>query len=141
MSWNHICKDKSKGGLGVRGIEDFNMTLLSKWKWRLLIDKKAIWVDVLRARYGNFEHTILIGDFGDLRVLFQLGVCVSVCRGVVSFPSKEVLANRLLNLQITSNFVLEKGPISLSGMLLGVRLNLLNPYSQIYYAVVALNLK
>lgn len=54
VSWNQICKDKSKRGLGVRGIEDFNLELLNKWKWRLLIDKKDIWFDILRTRYRNF---------------------------------------------------------------------------------------
>lgn len=56
---NQVCKDKIIGGLGVRGIEDFNLALLNKWKWRLLTDKKTIWFDILRVIYGNFEHTIL----------------------------------------------------------------------------------
>lgn len=46
----------------MRGVEDFNVALLSKWKWRLLNDKKAIWFEILRARYGNLENSIMNDD-------------------------------------------------------------------------------
>ncbi|CAK8560316.1 unnamed protein product [Lathyrus sativus] len=60
MSWKQICKDKNIRGLGIRGIEGFNLAFLRKWKWRLLT-KKAIWYDVLTARCDNFEQLILDG--------------------------------------------------------------------------------
>jgi hypothetical protein len=51
---------KDKGGLGVKNLELFNLSLLSKWKWRLLSDEEASWTDLLRFRYGHFP-TLLLG--------------------------------------------------------------------------------
>jgi len=35
IKWKKLCKPKDEGGMGIRYIEKFNMTLLTKWKWRL----------------------------------------------------------------------------------------------------------
>jgi hypothetical protein len=54
VKWKVVCKEKAKGGLGVRDIEVVNLSLLTKWRWRLL-DRgdAAIWKEVLKAKYGN----------------------------------------------------------------------------------------
>lgn len=31
------------------------MTLLVKWRWRILKGKDSKWLDILRARYGNIR--------------------------------------------------------------------------------------
>jgi hypothetical protein len=36
VKWSVVCKDKNQGGLGVRDIKVVNLSLLSKWRWRLL---------------------------------------------------------------------------------------------------------
>lgn len=41
------------GGLGVRDIENFNIALLGKWRWRLLFEKGSLWVRVLASKYGR----------------------------------------------------------------------------------------
>lgn len=46
VSWDNICKSKKEGGLGVKDLEAFNVTLLSKWKWRCISNRKAIWRDL-----------------------------------------------------------------------------------------------
>lgn len=51
----------------MRGFEDFNVALLSKWKWRLLNDKKVIWFEILRARYGNLKNSIMTVDLCALK--------------------------------------------------------------------------
>jgi hypothetical protein len=60
VKWDQICLPKDKGGLGVKNLELFNLSLLSKWKWRLLSDEEASWTDLLRFRYGHFP-TLLLG--------------------------------------------------------------------------------
>lgn len=31
VNWDVVCRSKKRGGLGVKNVEKFNMTLLSKW--------------------------------------------------------------------------------------------------------------
>jgi hypothetical protein len=38
--------------LGVRRIREFNVALLGKWCWRLLVDREGLWFRVLSAQYG-----------------------------------------------------------------------------------------
>ncbi|XP_058774304.1 uncharacterized mitochondrial protein AtMg00310-like [Vicia villosa] len=62
VSWDTICKTREEGGLGVKNVEIMNVALLSKWKWRILTEKEAVWRDLLEARYGNVKVKVLIGD-------------------------------------------------------------------------------
>jgi len=48
-----IFQPKSKGGLGVRDAKVVNMSLLAKWKWRLLQDELPLWKVVLREKFGD----------------------------------------------------------------------------------------
>ncbi|GAU43105.1 hypothetical protein TSUD_373000 [Trifolium subterraneum] len=41
------------GGLGVRRLKEFNVALLGKWCWRMLVDREGLWFRVLTARYGG----------------------------------------------------------------------------------------
>jgi hypothetical protein len=36
VKWEEVCKPKNQGGLGVRDIRAINISLLTKWRWRLL---------------------------------------------------------------------------------------------------------
>jgi hypothetical protein len=41
------------GGLGVRDINSVNLSLLTKWRWRLLdMEDSGLWKEVLAAKYG-----------------------------------------------------------------------------------------
>ena len=53
MNWNFVCLTKEEGGLGVRRLREFNVALLGKWCWRMLVDKEGLWYRVLKARYGE----------------------------------------------------------------------------------------
>jgi hypothetical protein len=53
VSWKEVCKPRSQGGLGVRDIGKVNLSLLIKWRWRLLHHSHAFWKDILLARYGT----------------------------------------------------------------------------------------
>jgi len=39
--------------LGVRRVGAFNIALLGKWCWRMLVDREGLWYRVLKARYGE----------------------------------------------------------------------------------------
>jgi hypothetical protein len=53
VKWSVVCKDKKSGGLGVRDIRMVNLSLLSKWRWRLFQPEGSLWKDVLIAKYGR----------------------------------------------------------------------------------------
>jgi hypothetical protein len=53
VKWKEVCKPKSQGGLGVRDVGKVNLSLLIKWRWKLLQDEDAVWKKVLVARYGE----------------------------------------------------------------------------------------
>ncbi|KAL8513823.1 hypothetical protein ACS0TY_013077 [Phlomoides rotata] len=55
ISWENICKDKNKGGLGIRDLGQFNIALLSKWIWRLKIEPERLFAKVIMSRYGGLE--------------------------------------------------------------------------------------
>ena len=48
-----MCVDKRKGGLGVKSLGTFNGALLGKWVWRFAIERKVIWNQVIRRKYGE----------------------------------------------------------------------------------------
>jgi hypothetical protein len=39
VSWKDVFSPKEDGGLGVRDIKWFNMSFLTKWRWRLLTEE------------------------------------------------------------------------------------------------------
>jgi hypothetical protein len=54
VKWSVVCREKSKGGLGVRDVSWVNFSLLAKWRWRLLQPGRPLWKEILVARYGSF---------------------------------------------------------------------------------------
>lgn len=53
VKWETICLPKDKGGLGIKNLELFNIALLTKWRWRILVeDGNSLWKQVLVERYG-----------------------------------------------------------------------------------------
>ncbi|CAJ2662943.1 unnamed protein product [Trifolium pratense] len=52
VSWKSVCLRKEYGGLGVRQLREFNIALLGKWCWRMLVDREGLWFRVLVAMYG-----------------------------------------------------------------------------------------
>ncbi|XP_045802983.1 uncharacterized protein LOC123896664 [Trifolium pratense] len=51
IKWDIVCLPKKKGGLGVRDIRMVNISLLAKWRLRLLHDEQAVWKEVLKSKY------------------------------------------------------------------------------------------
>jgi hypothetical protein len=61
VKWSVVCKEKNNGGLGVRDVNLVNLSLLAKWRWRLLQPGRPLWKEVLVARYGS--HILLDADW------------------------------------------------------------------------------
>jgi hypothetical protein len=53
VKWDVVCKPKHCGGLGVRDIRAVNISLLAKWRWRLLLDDTSLWKAVIKGKYGD----------------------------------------------------------------------------------------
>ncbi|XP_058732849.1 uncharacterized protein LOC131604425 [Vicia villosa] len=51
LGWDKLAKAKAEGGLGFRGICDFNSSLLGKHYWRLLNQENSLVGKVLKGRY------------------------------------------------------------------------------------------
>ncbi|MCH80143.1 LINE-1 reverse transcriptase like [Trifolium medium] len=56
VGWLDVCRTKKEGGLGVKDLRIMNISLLAKWKWRLLSEGDSIWKNVLRDKYGGGEN-------------------------------------------------------------------------------------
>lgn len=50
VKWSRICRSKSKGGLGVKDLHKQNISLLTKWWWKLET-QQGLWQEVIRAKY------------------------------------------------------------------------------------------
>jgi len=53
VDWDSICLPKEEGGLGLRRLLQFNLSLLGKWCWRILNEQDGPWYRVFKARYGE----------------------------------------------------------------------------------------
>jgi hypothetical protein len=63
IKWNVVCLPKIKGGLGVRDVRVVNISLLAKWRWRLLFDDNVLWKELIKSKYG--ESVVGRVDLGD----------------------------------------------------------------------------
>jgi hypothetical protein len=62
LRWEIICKNKKKGGLGIKSIEKMNLSLLCKWWWRLN-NESELWQDLVKKYLknevvGNVSHRL-----------------------------------------------------------------------------------
>ena len=55
VKWQDLCKPKSQGGMGFKGLALFNDALLAKQTWRLLHDTDSLFYRCLRR---NFSQTL-----------------------------------------------------------------------------------
>jgi len=51
IAWDVVTKDKSQGGLGLRGMRPLNSAYLMKLGWRLQAEPSSLWARILRQKY------------------------------------------------------------------------------------------
>ncbi|KAF5775443.1 putative RNA-directed DNA polymerase [Helianthus annuus] len=49
VAWKTVTCPKNKGGLGLNNLRNINVSLLSKWGWRLKVERNKLWVKVVEA--------------------------------------------------------------------------------------------
>uniref|UniRef100_A0A803NJC2 RNase H type-1 domain-containing protein n=1 Tax=Cannabis sativa TaxID=3483 RepID=A0A803NJC2_CANSA len=92
MRWKKLCKHKSNGDLGFKDLRDYNIALLGKQAWRLLVNDNALISKVFKARYfatGSFLTSSLgnnptsVGrSIFETKQLMLAGVRKSIARGI-----------------------------------------------------------
>ena len=61
VHWNIINLPTEKGGLGLLSIRKKNKALLAKWIWRYHHEEKALWRNLIKAKYtptSNKNHPL-----------------------------------------------------------------------------------
>lgn len=53
IGWHKISLPKDLGGLGLMNLEIKNVTVLAKWRWKLIRDRKHLWNKVILGKYGK----------------------------------------------------------------------------------------
>ena len=47
---------KEEGGLEIKDITYFNISLMGKWKWKLFQSQGELWARVLESKYGRWRR-------------------------------------------------------------------------------------
>ena len=55
IRWETVCLPKEKGGLDIKDINNFNISLLGKWEWNLIQHKGELWATILESKYGGWR--------------------------------------------------------------------------------------
>ncbi|CAN1159680.1 Putative ribonuclease H protein At1g65750 [Linum perenne] len=51
LAWDHICRPKNQGGLGLRKARELNQAYLMKLGWEILNQPDKLWVRVMTSKY------------------------------------------------------------------------------------------
>jgi hypothetical protein len=90
VKWIKICKSKKKGGLGIKDLKKMNVSLVSKWWWKLEKDD-GLWQDIVKAKYLHNKSIFSVthkafdspvwSDLLKVRDLYLHGRSVKICNG------------------------------------------------------------
>ncbi|XP_058776524.1 uncharacterized protein LOC131650829 [Vicia villosa] len=72
VRWKDLSLHIEKGGLRVKDIALFNISLLNKWRWRILQGRSSLWLDVLKARASSSFSSIWWRDLVKISSSFHV---------------------------------------------------------------------
>nr|GEW54617.1 RNA-directed DNA polymerase, eukaryota, reverse transcriptase zinc-binding domain protein [Tanacetum cinerariifolium] len=52
IKWENVLASFEKGGLNIGSLKSFNLSLLQKWRWRLVNNPDSLWARVIIAIHG-----------------------------------------------------------------------------------------
>ena len=70
VSWKQMCYSKSKGGLGFRNLQGFNLAMLAKQAWRILTNPTSLIARVFKTRY-ILSATLVSNPYYSWRSIFN----------------------------------------------------------------------
>jgi hypothetical protein len=98
VKWSDVCRPKKEGGLGVKDLKAFNLSLMAKWRWRLLVEEGSQWKNILSAKYGEVGGLVLgMGARSRASLWWRDLVGLGVVRGVPGDWLQEVFVKKLGN--------------------------------------------
>ncbi|CAA7014949.1 unnamed protein product [Microthlaspi erraticum] len=59
--WEKMCRPKEEGGVGFRAIHEFNLALLAKQLWRLLMFPDSLLARIMRGKYYSYSSPLRAG--------------------------------------------------------------------------------
>ena len=90
LKWEKICKNKKKGGLGIKNLRKMNVSLPCKWWWKLE-KEDGLWQRIVRYKYlrnnsiHNVSHKLndshIWSDLLKVKEVYLLGRDVSIKDG------------------------------------------------------------
>jgi len=52
VNWDEVCRLKQEGVIGIRPLRVMNDALKTKWLWRFVKEEDAMWINVMKVKYG-----------------------------------------------------------------------------------------
>ncbi|GJV76449.1 putative RNA-directed DNA polymerase, eukaryota, reverse transcriptase zinc-binding domain protein [Tanacetum coccineum] len=53
VKWSQVLPSFDKGGLNIGSLKAFNFALLQKWRWSMFSSPNTLWVNTIKALYGQ----------------------------------------------------------------------------------------
>lgn len=116
VTWKNLCKSKLKGGMGFRNLQAFNLAMLTKQGWRLLLNPNSPIARIYKAKY--YPHgDVLNSKLGcnpsyAWRSIFVVSKFGSNLKGH-SMEGRKWEVNSYMGRQMAPNFVNLQGRIPL----------------------------
>jgi hypothetical protein len=68
VRWDNICKEKKKGGIGLKDLRNMNVSPFCKWWW-LLETSEGVWQDIVHLKYvRNYPICSIPNKINDFRL-------------------------------------------------------------------------
>ena len=58
VSWRKMCKSKSDGGMGFRNLQAFNLAMLTKQAWWIMMNPNSLIARIYKAKYFPFSDIL-----------------------------------------------------------------------------------